>query len=163
LHRLAANLGADVPFFLRPQPAVGRGIGEDLAPILCGTAVPLVLINLGFPVPVSWAYTKADTMTRPAPPALDDLIQALETGPLEAIAPLTYNALEYGLIDKFPILEMLIEFLLSQGCLTAHVSGSGPTVYGICQPDAGERIAEAAHREFGDAAWICTTTTIPTT
>jgi 4-diphosphocytidyl-2-C-methyl-D-erythritol kinase len=35
LHALAAELGADVPFFLRTGPAVGRGIGTELSPLTC--------------------------------------------------------------------------------------------------------------------------------
>ena len=34
MHRLASGLGADVPFFLTEGPALGTGLGADLAPLL---------------------------------------------------------------------------------------------------------------------------------
>src|SRR5205807_4084502 len=33
LHRLAAELGADVPFFLEPGPKLAEGVGERLSPL----------------------------------------------------------------------------------------------------------------------------------
>ena len=40
LHALAARLGADVPFFLDPRPALARGVGERLEPLPLPAAAP---------------------------------------------------------------------------------------------------------------------------
>lgn len=55
LHRLAAGLGADVPFFLRGGSQWGRGIGDELAPAL----VPeqhFVLVVPPFDCPTAAVY-----------------------------------------------------------------------------------------------------------
>ena len=44
LHALAARLGADVPFFLDPRPALARGVGERLE-LLPLPPLPLVLVT----------------------------------------------------------------------------------------------------------------------
>mgnify|MGYP003879166005 CR=1 FL=1 len=59
LHRLAAGLGADVPFFLTGGPAVGRGIGTELSPL----DLPpywYVLLNPGLPLSTRWVYENLD-------------------------------------------------------------------------------------------------------
>jgi 4-diphosphocytidyl-2-C-methyl-D-erythritol kinase len=155
---LAARLGADVPFFLRPAPALGRGIGELLTPVACGRRLELVLANPGFPVSAAWAYAHRGRVPVPAAPSLEDLLGALAGGDPAAVARLTYNALEYAVLDKFPLVRLLREALLAQGCLGAHVSGSGPTVYGICPAGAGAAIAARLGALYGTAVWVCATT-----
>lgn len=155
---LAARLGADVPFFLHPEPALGRGIGEILSPVTCGRRLELVLANPGFPVPAAWAYAHRGRVPVPAAPPLEDMLAALTGGHAAAVAALTYNALEYAVLDKFPFVRLLCEALLEQGCLCAHVSGSGPTVFGLCQTGSGSAIAAALSARYGSAVWVCATT-----
>ena len=59
LHRLASRLGADVPFFLAREPAVGRGTGTQLSPV---TLLPYwyLLVNPGVPLSTRWVYENLD-------------------------------------------------------------------------------------------------------
>jgi 4-diphosphocytidyl-2-C-methyl-D-erythritol kinase len=157
LAALAAQLGADVPFFLRPEPALGRGIGEVLTPVACAGPLEVVLVNAGFPVPAAWAYAQRGRVAVPSAPALADLLAALAEGSLATVAPLTYNALEYAVLDKFPLVRLLRDALLEQGCRCAHVSGSGPTVYGLCPAGEGPAIAARVQALYGAAVWVCAT------
>ncbi len=157
LAALAARLGADVPFFLNPQPALGRGIGEILTPVACGRPLEVVLVNPGFPVPAAWAYAQRGRVPVPAAPPLQEMLTALAGGEPAAVAALTYNALEYAVLDKFPLVRLLRDELLAQGCLCAHVSGSGPTVYGLCQTGGGPTIAARLEALYGAAVWVCAT------
>lgn len=160
LSRLAARLGADVPFFLNPVPALGRGIGDVLTPVRCGRELDLVLINPGFPVPAAWAYAhRGRVAVRPAPP-LEPLLAALAAGDIEALAGLAWNALEFAVLDKFPLVAMLRDALLAAGCLCSHVSGSGPTVYGLCRPGTGPSVCARLGQEFGSAVWTCATRSV---
>lgn len=158
LAALAASLGADVPFFLHPQPALGRGIGEVLTPVACGQRLELVLVNPGFPVSAAWAYANRGRVPVPAAPPLADVLAALVGGDTAAVAALTYNALEHAVLDKFPFVRLLQAALLEHGCLCAHVSGSGPTVYGLCQAGAGPAVATQLSTHYGAAVWVCATT-----
>jgi 4-diphosphocytidyl-2-C-methyl-D-erythritol kinase len=66
LHRLAGRLGADVPFFLRRAPAVGRGTGTQLSAV---TLLPYwyLLLNPGVPLSTRWVYENLDLAGLPGP------------------------------------------------------------------------------------------------
>jgi 4-diphosphocytidyl-2-C-methyl-D-erythritol kinase len=147
LAALAVKLGADVPFFLRPVPSLATGIGEVLTPITVKATPPLLLASPGFPVSAAWAYGHWRDSPKPAPPAIEDLLAALAKGDVNAIAQLTHNDLEYCVLAKFPLLRILRQRMLDLGCLTVHVSGSGPTLFGIgpghgLEPDALSTLTE---------------------
>lgn len=161
LRSVAARLGADVAFFLDPRPALGRGIGEVLTPVACGGPLDVVLVNPGFPVSAAWAYAHRGRVPVPPAPPVEGLLGALARGSVEDIARLAYNALEHAVLDKFPLLRMLQASLVEQGCLCAHVSGSGPTVYGICPEGAAAAAADALRRQYGETVWVCVTRAAP--
>lgn len=154
LHEMAVTLGADVPFFLHPRPALGEGIGERLRPIQLGRSLDIILLNAGFPSPVRQAYRMCTpTGGTMSSAKLPDLLSALRDGDVERIAGCSFNALEIGLRRKFPILDMQIEYLLSHGCLGVQVSGSGPTVYGFGEPKNLVSACAQATEVFGDGIW----------
>ncbi len=156
LLRLAAGLGADVPFFLDGVPALAEGVGERLTPVPCARPVPLLLVNPLFPTPTPWAYQAVDRTPRPAAPPIRDLLEALAAGDLRRLADATWNAFDFPLLAKFPLVGMLLESMRRHGCLCAHVSGSGSTLFGLCETvAAAEQAAAALRREFGAGAlWL---------
>ena len=157
LHSLATHLGADVPFFLDARPCLATGIGECLTPLPSATDVPLVLLNPRFPSPVAWAYEHWAQTPRPSAPAVEGLLTGLAQGDLGRIARQAWNALEFALCEKFPLVRMLLEFLNRAGCSAAHVCGSGPTVYGLCAAEQQQEVCRAAEAHFGSAVWTCAT------
>jgi 4-diphosphocytidyl-2-C-methyl-D-erythritol kinase len=162
LAALAARLGADVAFFLDPRPALGRGIGEVLTPVTCGASLEIVLASPGFPVAAAWAYANRGRVPLPPAPPLGELLAALAAGSLDGVARLTHNALEYAVLDKFPLVRLLRDALLAQGCLCAHVSGSGPTVYGLCRSGSGDAVVASLGALYGQAVWTCVTRSVQT-
>ncbi len=59
LEKIAASLGADVPFFIRARPCRARGIGEKLTPLKNMTPWWVVILYPGFVVSTAWAYSNA--------------------------------------------------------------------------------------------------------
>ncbi|MBT3291995.1 MAG: hypothetical protein HN380_31925, partial [Victivallales bacterium] len=113
----------------------------------------LVLVNAGFPVPVSWSYGNLDRVPRPPAPDSDALLAAMATGDFAGIASGVYNALEYAVRDKFPLVGMLREAMLAAGCATVAASGSGPTLFGLVEGDP-EPMAATVRAEYGDDLWV---------
>jgi len=148
LQKLACRLGADVPFFLDPQPAVAEGIGERLRGISVRTQLGIILANPGFPVPASWAYGHWRQVAAPPAPRLDELIAALQGDDWHAVAALCGNDLEHAVLDKFPVLGIIAAKMAGLGCAGVHVSGSGPTLYGLCEPTAAPAIRDALQEAF---------------
>lgn len=148
---LALSIGADVPFFLNPQPSLAKGIGEILSPLECVRPVPLLLVNPRFPVSAAWAYRhwspggvrKGDTKA---------LVSALAAGDVSAIIDNVWNDLARAVMDKFPILTILDARLRDAGALTVELSGSGPTLFAVCADmAAAEKMALELGDEFGAA------------
>ncbi len=128
LVEIAAKLGADVPFFLEPLPAIGRGIGEILEPVELPPDIPVKIHAPGFPVSAAWAYRHA----KPAqnPPDINEIIVAFQKQDLEKAGELLHNDLAPALYEKFPYLRILKEEL-SQNSFGAEITGSGPTLFSI--------------------------------
>ncbi len=147
LHRLAAGLGADVPFFLGLGPAVARGIGTELTPMEL-PAYWYLLLNPGVRISTRWVYENLDLprLTGRAPLTEQDL---------DPERPETWvaNDLESVTLTSFPALRDLIGLLGRLGARAAGMSGSGPTIFGLfTSPEAARGAAEAARRHF--AGWM---------
>jgi 4-diphosphocytidyl-2-C-methyl-D-erythritol kinase len=123
LHQLAGRLGADVPFFLRREPAVGRGIGTALSPV---TLPPYwyLLVNPGVPLSTRWVYEQLDLAGLPGPPAM-------ETWDPEHPEAWVRNDLKTVALKRFPELAGILASLKISGAWTQGMSGSGPTLFGL--------------------------------
>lgn len=130
LPELALGLGADVPFFLAPRPALARGIGEVLIPVGAPPAsLHLVLVNPGRPLSTAAVFEAVGIPRgerRPGPP----LPSALPPTVGE-LASLLHNDLEPAATRLCPEIPRMRAALLAAGALGASLSGSGPTVFGL--------------------------------
>ena len=129
LNSIALKLGADVPYFLNPVPAIGKGVGEKLKPIPIASGLYIVILAPQFPVTAAWAYknyTPANYKTDP-----NTVIECLTSGDWEKLGTLMYNDLAEALYKKFPVLKIFKENLLEAGVINAEITGSGPTLFGI--------------------------------
>ena len=160
LNRLAAELGSDVPFFLQNQPALGVGRGEvirSLPPFERLRGAWILLIHPGFGISTAWAYQQLARF----PEALNGvpgramrLIEALRAGGLDRAKTEFYNSLEAPALYKYPVLEVIQEFLREAGADIALMSGSGSTTFALIrdQPLA-ETVLEKFKGEFGPTYW----------
>jgi 4-diphosphocytidyl-2-C-methyl-D-erythritol kinase len=123
LHRLASRLGADVPFFLSREPAVGRGIGTQLRAV---TLLPYwyLLVNPGEPLSTRWVYENLDLDNLPGPPAT-------ETWDPEHPETWVRNDLGRVVVKRFPELAPVLAALGESGAWCQGISGSGPTLFGL--------------------------------
>jgi len=131
LVRIGSALGADVPFFLHGEPAVGRGIGEQLTPVS---------------LPPYWAAVIAPTVT-------------VQTASIFAAAELTRdgqsakmdvfsegygrNDLQPIAVARFPAIATALTMLRERsGC--ARMTGSGSCVFALFATEAEARGAVEA-------------------
>jgi 4-diphosphocytidyl-2-C-methyl-D-erythritol kinase len=159
LHETAASLGSDVPFFLQTQPALAEGRGERIQPLkpfpaLAGCA--FLLVHPGFGIATAWAYRELARF----PAALNGergraatLISRLESGDLRAASGAFYNSLEAPVLEKYPWLAVLQDFLREQGAAGALMSGSGSTTFAIARDPGGARALEERVREKFGRCW----------
>lgn len=158
---LAASLGADVPFFIAGGTALYSGRGDALVRRLDTPALDLVVVNPGVPVSTPAAYATFDRLLRPTAPKVDGMLRALESHDVAAIASRLFNNLAEAACDLAPEVTAALSFVSqSEGVLGAIVSGSGSSVFGVCE-DArtAERVAHDAGMQSG--WWASATTAFP--
>lgn len=143
LEAAALELGADVPFFLGPPTAVGRGVGEQLTPTPHASAFWAVLAVPEFAISTSEAYGRLDALASPDDaPSLGGLIQALADGDLEATLAGMFNALEPAAFAVQPALGRLRSELERRAGQPVRMTGSGSVLFTLADSEeAGRRIA----------------------
>lgn len=142
LHRIARDLGADVPFFLHGGTALGQGIGNDINPVHLPFPWAVLLVNPGIHVPTPWAYRELgrEEERRPA----SDLVGALRLGigQPEQLSRTIVNDFEGVVFGRYPILRRIKEELVDAGALFALMSGSGATIFGLFETVESARQAQ---------------------
>lgn len=137
LVRLAAKLGADLPFFLQDGPAWARGIGDELKPVeLDLSGLTLLLALPAVHVSTAWAYGAWDAQaadftakgegTRGLTTAASTHKRRVSLSPV-----VVQNDFEAVVFPAHPGLRALKERLLELGAAAAAMSGSGSSVFGL--------------------------------
>ncbi len=156
LNSLAAQLGSDVPFFLRAESSLARGRGEVLEPRPLPQPLELLLIKPPFAVETAWAYRQWDTgVTVPSRWTAPQLHDGLEI----------FNDLERPVFAKYIVLASLKEWLLEHSLVAAAgMSGSGSCLFAILRdPRGAEPLAAETKSEFGCTFWTTACRTLPIT
>lgn len=158
------TLGADVPFCIRGGAQITEGIGEVLTPITPMPACDLVVACGGEGVSTPAAYRALDTLYGGFDPAiytprareLTTLKSSLWQGDLTALCGSVFNLFESVVLPDRPVARQIKETLLSAGALTAMMSGSGPSVFGVFRKgDGNSERAREALEALGIPAWVC--------
>ena len=135
LRELALGLGADIPFFLDPRPALVTGVGEQIQPLPGIPALSLLLVHPGVGLATSDVYRAYDTSGASLTPvragSTMPRISALREGGDHALAELLENDLEQAAVRLCPRISQLREAIERSGALAVGMSGSGPTFFGI--------------------------------
>jgi len=149
LASLGASIGSDVPFFLSSPAAIVAGRGEEIRPIDGRGDFFVVVVYPGFPVATAGAYALLDRQ-RP-----DDSAEA-DPGPEELLGAYGGDIRSWPYANSFepyigggePRIPRVKELLLEAGAAFASMSGSGSSVFGVFEDEAGacraERMASAA-------------------
>lgn len=132
LSRLGERIGADVPFCLAGKTALARGKGERLFALPSFSGVGVVLVKPPFGVSTAEVYSLYDTLPPIAGPGPEALLEALEGRDAPSVARLMYNALERVTASLHPEINIIKNSLMDAGAMGALMSGSGPTVFGLC-------------------------------
>jgi 4-diphosphocytidyl-2-C-methyl-D-erythritol kinase len=146
LARIGAQLGADIPFFVHGRPAVVRGIGERVWPLLSFPPSHLVIVWPGFAISTRWAYQRLDRGRRSAPlvpapgPSVVDAFRRGRRSLRECLA----NDLQAVARQSHPRLASLARDVERAGAQGTLVTGSGSALFGLFPSRAAARRAAAS-------------------
>jgi 4-diphosphocytidyl-2-C-methyl-D-erythritol kinase len=153
LHALAADLGADVPFFLEPGPKLTEGAGERLTPLdLPQDFWVLLALPRGAAKPsTAEVYARFDELG--GGPGFAERKAALLDGLDRVRRPRELAALPANDLAEAAGGASLADELRGVGAFRADLSGAGPTVYGLFHR---RQDARAAARALGRRArtWV---------
>lgn len=161
LERLALALGSDVPYCLRGGTVAATGRGQHMTPLT--------------PLPETWFVTvhpaiKVSTRAVYTHPALERSSQRPFAGRTAAfraaiakaesgqVANVLFNRMQSAAFVMYPELADWKERLAGAGCQAVLMSGSGPTLFGLCRSRAG---AEAVVARFGSVMPCSVVRTVP--
>lgn len=132
LHALAARLGADVPFPLVGDNAIGRGRGDELVPLLSRGTYHWVLAFAegGLSTPTVFRRfdeLAADGRVSPDTSIPPQVAESLAKADAAGLGRALRNDLQAAALDLRPELGDTLAAGLAAGALGGIVSGSGPT------------------------------------
>ncbi|NEP61365.1 MAG: 4-(cytidine 5'-diphospho)-2-C-methyl-D-erythritol kinase [Symploca sp. SIO2G7] len=150
LQELAQQLGSDVPFCIAGGTALATGRGEQLSPLPDLDSLYLVLGKYrSLEVSTPWAYKTyrsefgdsyirdtEDLEARAAKVHSGPMVQAIVNKDRSEIGQLLHNDLEKVVLPAYPQVSQLRESFQNGGALGVMMSGSGPTVFALCESQA---------------------------
>ncbi len=151
LHRLAATLGADVPFALMGHTAVGLGRGDQLSPAMTRGEFHWVFAmqHEGLSTPAVFAefddQVARGERTAVTPRVDAEVMAALMAGDGALLGKALSNDLQDAALSCAPRLRDVMETMRDGGAVGVVVSGSGPTVAAL---------ATSAHHATSIAAYV---------
>ena len=151
LFELASKLGSDVPLCLLNRISLCEGRGEELTPITTSyrfnTVIAIGKARLSTPE----VYRKYDAMGLEVCNDTDKFLSALKDGGFDEIVSTFGNAFE-PVTDILAPETMILRSRMEQlGALNSHLSGSGPSVYGVFE---NEEVANNAAKQLQNEGYF---------
>lgn len=148
--KLAAPLGADIPFFILGVPARCRGIGEIVEPIEIKNNYQVLVVK-----PTSGCSTKevfALCDKKPYPQVdIETVLKALREGDDDLLASVMGNSLEASAMELVPEIKTIKDRLKDMGFKLVLMSGSGSTVFALSTNTA---LLKKAQKELEDDYFV---------
>ncbi|TCS78672.1 4-(cytidine 5'-diphospho)-2-C-methyl-D-erythritol kinase [Pectinatus cerevisiiphilus] len=149
---LAAKLGSDVPFCVRGGTMLAKGRGEKLAPVAslpAGCAFVLIKPQLG--VSTAWVYKNYQAQRVKKHPNNRLMLRELEDKNLNGVCGSLGNVLESVTIGAYPQLAAYKEKLCRYGAKAALMSGSGPSIFAVCENiQVARKVADRMRNDYAE-------------
>jgi 4-diphosphocytidyl-2-C-methyl-D-erythritol kinase len=150
LQALGLELGADVPVCLRAAPTLVSGVGETLEPVTALPPFALLLVNPRVEVQTAQVFKALTVRSGAHAPPLRKFETARD---LAMYLDQTINDLAAPAKTIAPVIMCAENAIAAtEGCLTARMSGSGATCFGLYETkpaaEAAAKTIAAAHHDW---------------
>lgn len=151
LVELAAQLGSDIPFFIRSGYALCEGRGEQITQLNIDPQLCFVVVKPSFGLSTRDIFSKLE---------LDSNVISLNVSQLTANqvdwSRSLFNRLQQPAQQVSEEIGKVCDFLEHSGCLASQMTGSGSCCFGLC---ADRRHAEQVLKQVHEAkigfAFVC--------
>ena len=154
LIEIAANLGADVPFFLLGGRALGVGRGDEIYPLADGPKRSIVVVSpreISVSTREAYSWVSAELTNRNEAPRISKFCALCWSRQEAGVS----NDFEGPVFRRYPRLGEIRAGLLERGAAEAALAGSGSAVFGIFRNPAQARRAARSFPE--DAVFVVET------
>lgn len=131
LMKLGVQIGADIPYCIMGGTALAEGIGEVLTALTPAPNPYVLVAKPEVAVATQFVYKNLQVDTLPYHPNIERMISSIEKQNLQELCEDMVNVLETVTIVEYPIIGTWKEKMKACGAITALMSGSGPTVFGV--------------------------------
>lgn len=158
---LGSKIGADVPFCIACGTKYADGFGDLLHSFPPMPECYIVVACGGDGVSTPWAYAALDNryenfaLDKYMPRSLDALRDAMKKSSLLDISKSIYNIFEGVIAPERPMVDVIKNTLADHGALSAMMSGSGPSVFGIFDLKENAEAAVKTLVDNGVSAFVC--------
>lgn len=152
LMKIAEKVGSDVPFFIEGGTQLAEGRGTILTPLPEIPECWFVIIKDGYKFSTGEMYRRFDEMQDVVHPETNALVDAICEGDLEEISKNTDNVFELLYNKEFLKTK---DQLIENGALSAALSGSGPSIFGIFDDEDTAKRAKDALEEKYETIFLC--------
>ena len=141
INRVAAGVGADVPFALCGGCALAAGIGENLSPLPVFEGLHIILCKPKSSASTKSIFSRLNVSEIQEHPDTAGAAEAIRHKNLNALAFRLFNVLEPVTVAVRPAVGEVHKRMIQAGALGAAMTGTGTAVFGIF---ADESTAQAA-------------------
>ena len=162
LEVIAGELGSDCPLFLKSEPLIMRGRGEEIERLgetsrrsLLGQSI--VLFKPSFGISTAWAYQSLAGLGAYADQVeTENRLEAWKNRKLP-LGNLLMNSFDPVVGNKFPSIPLLLKLIREKTGSPCLMSGSGSCCFALCDPDAENHIRELVAEFWGERAFFRST------
>jgi len=134
INSLASQMGSDINFCLEGGTQIATSRGEILSKISTPDLDIVIIKPKNLFISAGEAYAKYTNLSqKPEIKKLEEIKSAIYQNNSDKIAEFLDNHLEKAIIPDYPEIQEIKDYLIKKGCKNTLMSGSGSSVFGICQ------------------------------
>ncbi|MGX7327891.1 4-(cytidine 5'-diphospho)-2-C-methyl-D-erythritol kinase [Enterococcus bulliens] len=154
--QIGVEIGTDVPFCLHGSTAHILGKGEIVQTLPSMPASWVVLVKPKISVSTRKIFQQVE-LEQLHHPDMSRLKQAIEQQNYAEMVASMGNSLESITIPRYPVVQQIKDRMMSYGADIALMSGSGPTVFALCQKQSRAQRIVNALKGFCDEVYLVRT------
>ncbi|ALS02291.1 4-diphosphocytidyl-2C-methyl-D-erythritol kinase [Enterococcus silesiacus] len=156
LAELGSVIGSDVPYCIHGGTAFVTGRGEKIEFLPAMPQCWVVLVKPKMSVSTSSIFSSL-SFNSVQHPDIIGLKRAVETDDYQLMTEKIGNALEGVTIKRHPVIQQIKDRMLKYGADAALMSGSGPTVFALCEKKTRAQRIYNGLKGFCDEVYIVRT------
>ena len=162
LCKIAAGVGADVPFCVVGGTRLCCGVGERMECVQNAHDPTVLVAMAGEGVSTPWAFAELDgrfgdfsACAAQADAQLPQILHSLASEKASLGGELLCNRFECVIEPQRPMIAEVKRVMHDHGATCARMSGSGPSVFGLFADEQAAEAAQEALLAMGAKAYLC--------